>query len=85
MKRLFYWDWGFRYLGLRHCNGLFITDFHTAFTTQTLLSVYGLGFVVLHLEDIYRTNLNTFLTPLTFFLINYYLVSHLVSLPYTWI
>jgi hypothetical protein len=80
-KAAFLLGLGFRFLGLRHCDGLFVTDFHTAFTTQTLLSVNGLGFVVLHLEDIYGTDFNTFLTPLTFFLVDFYLVSHLVSLP----
>jgi hypothetical protein len=76
---------GFCSLGLRHCDGLFVTDFYTAFATQTFFSVNGLGFVVLHLEDIYRTDFNTFLTPLAFVFIDLYLVSHLVFLPYTWI
>jgi len=71
------------FLGFRDCDSLIVADFHTAFTTQTLLSVNGLGFVVLHLEDIYGTDFNTFFTPLTFFFVDFYLVSHLVFLPYT--
>jgi hypothetical protein len=71
-------DYDLKILGFFYDDCVFFTNFDATFTTQTLFSVNGLGFVVLHLEDIYGTDFNTFLTPLTFFLVDFYLVSHLV-------
>jgi hypothetical protein len=59
-----------------------VTYLDTAFTPQTLLGVNGYGLFILHLEDIHRTNLDTFFASFTFVSINDYVISHMFSLLY---
>jgi hypothetical protein len=68
-------------LDFRNGDGLRLTDLDTAFAAETFLSIYGLGFSVLHLKNVHGTDFDTFLAALTFLFVDNDVITHLLNPP----
>jgi hypothetical protein len=69
------------FLDFRNGDGLRLTNLGTAFAAETFLGVYGLGFSILHLKNVHRTDLDTFLAALTFLFVDDDVITHLLKPP----
>jgi len=61
-----------------NCTGF--THLDATLTTQTFVSIYRNGFIILHLKHFHRTDIYTFLTTFAFVFVNSRDKSHLKSL-----
>ncbi|SPD74256.1 hypothetical protein PITCH_A220023 [uncultured Desulfobacterium sp.] len=69
-----------RPLDFSNCDGLVLTYFNAAFTSEALFRIHWFRFAVHQFIDIHRAHLNTFFTPFTLVFVNHYFVTHILTL-----
>ncbi len=55
-----------------YCDGVFFTNFYTAFAAHAFFSINGVGFAVFHFKYFCGANINALFATYTFGLINYW-------------